>query len=77
MPSRSGSYRSAGVDIDAADAAKDRIASRVAATHNASVVRNVGLFGGFFRAPQSDGRVILVSSADSVGTKVLLAALSW
>ncbi len=75
MPSRSGSYRSAGVDIDAADSAKDRIAARVAATHGVSVLRGVGLFGGFFRAPKSDGNVVLVSSADSVGTKVLLAGL--
>ncbi len=75
MSSRSGSYRSAGVDIDAADAAKDRIAARVAATHGASVLRGLGLFGGFFRSPKSDGRVVLVSSADSVGTKVLLADL--
>ncbi len=76
MPSRSGSYRSAGVDIDAADSAKDRIAERVSATHGVSVLRGVGLFGGFFRAPKSDGNVVLVSSADSVGTKVLLAGLT-
>lgn len=75
MPTRSGSYRSAGVDIDAGDAVKDRIAARVAETHGISVLRGVGLFGGFFRAPKSDGEVVLVSSADSVGTKVLLAAL--
>jgi phosphoribosylformylglycinamidine cyclo-ligase len=71
-----GSYRSAGVDIDAAEAAKDEIAQRVAATHNVSVLRGVGHFGGFFRAPKSNGEVVLVSSADSVGTKVLLAALA-
>jgi phosphoribosylformylglycinamidine cyclo-ligase len=71
-----GSYRSAGVDIDAAEAAKDEIAQRVAATHNVSVLRGVGHFGGFFRAPKSDGEVVLVSSADSVGTKVLVAALA-
>lgn len=75
MPSRPASYRTAGVDIDAADAAKNRIAARVAATHGVEVLRNVGLFGGFFRAPVSDGNVVLVASADSVGTKVLLASL--
>lgn len=75
MPSRGGSYRSAGVDIDAAEVAKDRIAARVSATHGVSVLRGVGHFGGFFRAPKSDGRVVLVSSADSVGTKVLVASL--
>ncbi len=71
-----GSYRAAGVDIDAAEAAKDEIATRVAATHNVSVLRGVGLFGGFFRAPKSDGEVVLVASADSVGTKVLVASLA-
>jgi len=75
VPSPTGAYRTAGVDIDAADLAKDQIAARVAATHNASVLRGIGLFGGFFRAPRSDGDVVLVSSADSVGTKVLIAAL--
>jgi phosphoribosylformylglycinamidine cyclo-ligase len=73
---KTGSYRSAGVDIDAAEAAKDEIATRVSATHNVSVLRGVGHFGGFFRAPRSDGNVVLVSSADSVGTKVLVAALA-
>jgi phosphoribosylformylglycinamidine cyclo-ligase len=73
---KTGSYRSAGVDIDAAEAAKDEIATRVAATHNVSVLRGVGHFGAFFRAPRSDGDVVLVSSADSVGTKVLVAALA-
>jgi phosphoribosylformylglycinamidine cyclo-ligase len=75
VPSPTGAYRTAGVDIDAAETAKDQIATRVAATHNVSVLRGVGLFGGFFRAPRSDGDVVLVSSADSVGTKVLVAAL--
>ncbi|HEX3723023.1 MAG TPA: AIR synthase related protein, partial [Nitrolancea sp.] len=76
MPAQSGTYRSAGVDIDAADSAKDQIAERIAATHNVSVLRGVGLFGGFFRSPKSDGNVVLVSSADSVGTKVLVAAIA-
>lgn len=76
MEPEAGSYRLAGVDIDAAEAAKDEIAKRVAATHNVSVLRGVGHFGGFFRAPKSDGEVVLVSSADSVGTKVLVAALA-
>ena len=76
MEPKAGSYRSAGVDIDAAEEAKDEIAKRVRATHNASVLRGVGHFGGFFRAPNSDGEVVLVSSADSVGTKVLVAAIA-
>ncbi|MBX6343021.1 MAG: phosphoribosylformylglycinamidine cyclo-ligase, partial [Thermomicrobiaceae bacterium] len=43
-------------------------------THGAAVLRGVGLFGGVYAAPGTEGRLALVSSADSVGTKVLLAA---
>jgi phosphoribosylformylglycinamidine cyclo-ligase len=76
LPAHPGTYRSAGVDIDAAESAKDQIAQRISATHNVSVLRGVGLFGGFFRSPISTGEVVLVSSADSVGTKVLVAAMA-
>lgn len=70
------SYRAAGVDIDAADRVKARIAERVRSTHGPSVLRGIGHFGGFFRAPISSGTSVLVSSADSVGTKVLVASLA-
>lgn len=76
MSSRQTTYQSAGVDIAAADQTKDRIAARVARTHGPEVLRGIGLFGGFFRAPGTNNTNVLVSSADSVGTKVLVAALA-
>lgn len=69
-------YRDAGVDINAADAAKQRIAELVAATHGPQVLRGVGHFGGFFQAPGPDNPFVLVSSADSVGTKILVAEMA-
>jgi len=72
---RTGSYRDAGVDIDAADLAKARIARLAASTHGPEVLRGVGHFGTFFQAPGEDSPWVLVSSADSVGTKILVANL--
>lgn len=73
QPARPGSYQSAGVDIERAERAKARIAARVAALANANVIGGIGHFGGFFRAPRNDKPLVLVSTADSVGTKVMLA----
>jgi len=70
------SYRDAGVDIDAADAAKGQIARLVSATHGPQVLRGVGHFGAFFQAPGPDNPFVLVSSADSVGTKILVAEIA-
>lgn len=70
------SYRDAGVDIDATDLAKRRITDMVAGTHGPAVLRGLGHFGGFFAAPGDDNQQVLVSSADSVGTKVLVATLA-
>jgi phosphoribosylformylglycinamidine cyclo-ligase len=65
-------YRQAGVDIDAADAAKTAIRDLVRSTFDANVVGGVGGFGGLY-AFNGTGRSVLVASADSVGTKVKLA----
>lgn len=72
---RVASYREAGVDIDAADLAKQRIANMIATTHGPEVVGASGLFGGLFQAPGDGNPCVLVSSADSVGTKILVANL--
>ncbi len=69
-------YRDAGVDIDATDLAKRRITEMVSGTHGPEVMRGVGHFGGFFAAPGDGNPQVLVSSADSVGTKVLVANLA-
>jgi phosphoribosylformylglycinamidine cyclo-ligase len=64
-------YRSAGVDIDAAEDAKGRLKRLVESTATAGVVGAFGGFGGMFKVPAGGG--VLVASADGVGTKVRVA----
>ena len=66
-------YRSAGVDLSASDEAKTRIASLVASTFGDQTIGKFGGFGGMFRAPSGMRKPVLVSSADGVGTKILVA----
>lgn len=73
---RSSAYTAAGVDLAAGDEAVDRIAARVAATHDHRVLRGIGSFGGALSlagVAELDDPV-LVASTDGVGTKTLLAA---
>ena len=67
-------YSDAGVSIEAANAAVDRIREMARATFNARTLSEIGSFGGMFdgsfpamRAP------VLVASADGVGTKLKVA----
>jgi len=70
-------YREAGVDISAADAAKARIKGLAKATFNASVLTEIGSFGGMFRPDLSRYREpVLVASTDGVGTKIKVALLA-
>jgi phosphoribosylformylglycinamidine cyclo-ligase len=66
-------YRSAGVDIDAADDAKNRIKRLVESTFTAGARGAFGGFGGMFRVPTDLPKPVLVSSADGVGTKLKVA----
>jgi len=66
-------YGSAGVDIDASNAAKDRIRKLVESTFTRGVVGGFGGFGGMFRVPSGLRKPVLVSSADGVGTKIKVA----
>src|SRR5207253_1990630 len=66
-------YGSAGVDIDASNAAKARIRKLVEATFTSGVVGAFGGFGGMVRVPSGLQKPILVSSADGVGTKLKVA----
>jgi len=66
-------YRSAGVDLSASAEAKTRIASLVASTFGKQTIGKFGGFGGMFRAPSGMRKPVLVSSADGVGTKILVA----
>lgn len=67
-------YRDAGVDIDAAEAAKRRIAALARGTFNAGVLTEIGSFGGMFRPDLARFHdPVLVASADGVGTKLHVA----
>jgi phosphoribosylformylglycinamidine cyclo-ligase len=66
-------YGSAGVDIDASNAAKSRISKLVQSTFTSGVVGSFGGFGGMFRVPPGLEKPVLVSSADGVGTKIKIA----
>lgn len=67
-------YRDAGVDIDAQDAALRRIKDLVRSTRTSGVLSELGGFGGLF-APDLRGfeQPVLVSSSDGVGTKLRVA----
>jgi len=70
-------YRSAGVDLEAAEEAVDRIRAVVASTARPEVVGGIGGFGGFFAFdPGHYRRPLLVSTTDGVGTKSEVARLA-
>jgi phosphoribosylformylglycinamidine cyclo-ligase len=77
MTSKQISYSDAGVDIDAATRATNRIKELAARTFNQRTLSEIGSFGGMF-----DGafpgleQPVLVASADGVGTKLKIAFLS-
>ncbi len=66
-------YAAAGVDLEAAEAAKARIDTLVAGTRTALSSGRVGAFGGMVRVPHGMRKPTLVLSTDGVGTKVLVA----
>jgi phosphoribosylformylglycinamidine cyclo-ligase len=66
-------YKDAGVDIDSASIAINRIKKYAKQTYDSNVLSNVGSFGGLY---QFDPENVLVSSTDGVGTKLKLAFLT-
>lgn len=66
-------YRSAGVDMEAADEAKRRIRALVESTYTEGMRGAFGAFGGMFRVPPDARAPVLVASADGVGTKIKVA----
>jgi phosphoribosylformylglycinamidine cyclo-ligase len=66
-------YRSAGVNLDAAEDAKGRLKRLVESTFTAGARGAFGGFGGMFRVPRDMRAPVLVASADGVGTKVKVA----
>src|SRR5919205_2132658 len=68
------SYSDAGVDIDAATRATDKIKELARSTFNARTLSEIGSFGGMFDgAFPKLGQPVLVASADGVGTKLKIA----
>jgi phosphoribosylformylglycinamidine cyclo-ligase len=68
------SYRDAGVDIDAAEAALDASKAAIRRSHGPRVLADVGSFGGLFSAKGLGEDPVLVASADGVGTKIRIAS---
>jgi phosphoribosylformylglycinamidine cyclo-ligase len=70
------SYRSAGVDIDAAARAMGGIAGMLRSTRTPDTLSDLGSFGGLYRIPTGYRQPVLVSSTDGVGTKLKLAFMT-
>ncbi|HSK94526.1 MAG TPA: phosphoribosylformylglycinamidine cyclo-ligase [Candidatus Angelobacter sp.] len=67
-------YREAGVDVDEAERAVERIGRAAASTHTPAVLGGIGGFAGLFRFdPSVYPDPVLVSSTDGVGTKLKVA----
>src|SRR5712691_5465005 len=67
-------YASAGVDIDAANRATEKIKELARATFNARTLSEIGSFGGMFDGAFPGMRQpVLVASADGAGTKLKIA----
>jgi phosphoribosylformylglycinamidine cyclo-ligase len=71
---KSVSYSDAGVDIDAATRATDKIKELARRTFNERTLSEIGSFGGMFDgAFPNMAQPVLVASADGVGTKLKIA----
>lgn len=70
-------YKEAGVDLDAANELVTRIAPLVKSTFTASVITNIGQFGGLYSLSKLNyKKPVLVSSTDGVGTKLKVAFMA-
>jgi phosphoribosylformylglycinamidine cyclo-ligase len=70
-------YSDAGVDIDAATRATDKIKELARQTFNERTLSEIGSFGGMFDGSFPDLRQpVLVASADGVGTKLKIAFMA-
>lgn len=67
-------YRSAGVDIDAATRALQKVRQSARSTYRPGTLSDIGSFGGLFRIDTDRyQRPVLVASTDGVGTKLKIA----
>src|SRR6059036_1184313 len=72
--SQPATYRDAGVDIDAANRATEKIKAMARATFNGRTLSDIGSFAGMFDGAFPEMRQpVLVASADGVGTKLKIA----
>jgi phosphoribosylformylglycinamidine cyclo-ligase len=70
-------YSDAGVNIDAANRATEKIKELARSTFNARTLSEIGSFGGMFDGSfPAMQRPVLVASADGVGTKLKIAFLT-
>lgn len=70
-------YKDAGVDIDKAEGALNKLKDRIAATYTPEVLSGVGLFGSFYDISGNGLKhPVLVSSTDGVGTKLKVAIMA-
>src|SRR3954471_9294687 len=75
--SKSITYSDAGVSIDAANAAVEKIKGLARTTFNARTLSEIGTFGGMFDgAFPGMEEPVLVASADGVGTKLKIAFMT-
>jgi phosphoribosylformylglycinamidine cyclo-ligase len=70
------SYRDAGVDLDAAERSTESLKALVNATADANTLSQLGAFGGLYAVPGDVPDPVLVSSTDSVGTKIKMAFMT-
>lgn len=70
---RTVSYKDSGVDIEAAAQAKKKIKSLAKSTFTPEVLSELGKFGGFYSLKRKYKEPVLISSTDSVGTKLKVA----
>jgi phosphoribosylformylglycinamidine cyclo-ligase len=69
-------YKDAGVDIDASNAAKKKIRDLARTTFTPGVLSDIGAFGGMFACNFAGYQEpVLVSSTDGVGTKLKIAVM--
>jgi phosphoribosylformylglycinamidine cyclo-ligase len=74
MAKKKSAYAQAGVDIDVMMDSLKRIKRNVKSTATKGVVSEIGAFGGLFTSPGKD--MLLVASADGVGTKLKVAHMA-
>ena len=72
MGAERGTYRDAGVDIDAADRIVKVARKQARATFTPEVIGDLGFFGGLFEL-KGYKEPVIVSSTDGVGTKLKIA----